>query len=67
MKIEMLRSKLYRESHCDTGVVVEVDDHTGAEWVALGWARPYAESAPIQPEAAESLVPTQVKRRRALR
>ena len=67
MKVEMLRSKLYRENHCETGMVVEVDDHTGAEWVALGWARSYAASAPIQPEVAEALVPTQVKRRRALR
>ena len=67
MKVEMLRARLYRENHCDVGMVVEVDGKTGAEWIELKWARPYAEPAPVSPEAAESLVPTKVVRRKALR
>ena len=67
MRLEMLRSKLYRENHCDVGQVVEVDGKTGSEWVELGWARPYTEPAPLTVAEADGLVPTKLQRRRAVR
>lgn len=67
MKVEMLRPKLYRENHCDVGMVVEMDGRTAAEFIELGWARPYAEPAPLTVEQADELVPTKLTRRKALR
>jgi hypothetical protein len=67
MRVEILRSKLYRGNHCDVGQVTDMDDRTAAVFVEKGWARPYAEPTPITTAEAEELIPTKLVRRRALR
>ena len=67
MKVEILRSRLYRGEHMDVGRVTDMDDGTAREFILKGWARKYEEPAPLTTAAAEALIPTQGKRRRALR
>lgn len=67
MRIEMLKDRGYRGEHCAAGTVIEADAETAQWFIARGWAAPHAETAPLAPAAAEALVPTHVKRRKALR
>ena len=67
MKIEMLKDRNYRGNHCAAGLVLDMDGQTAQWFVEKGWARPYAEPAPLTVEQAEALVPTKVVRRKALR
>lgn len=66
MRVEILRAKLYREQALAVGQIVEMDSETGGWFVNMGWAKPAGSPpAPLTAEAAEAVVPTQVKRRRA--
>jgi hypothetical protein len=67
MKVEMLRSKLYRGGHLAAGVVTDMDGLTAADFIARGWAKPAAEPAPLSAAEADALIPTKVQRRKALR
>lgn len=67
MKVEILRSRLYRSEHLEVGTVTDMDDGTARQFIAAGWAREYQEPAPLTTAQAEALIPTQGKRRRAIR
>lgn len=67
MKVEMLRARGYRGQHLEVGVVTDMDGQTAAWFVEMGWARPYAEPAPLTTKEADALVPTKVTRRNSVR
>lgn len=67
MKVEMLRSRCYRGEGLEVGRVTDMDDGTAREFIAKGYAREYQAPAPLTTEQAEALIPTQGKRRRAIR
>ena len=67
MKVEILRARAYRGQHLDPGLVTDMDSPTALWFIDRGWAKPYAEPAPLTTEQADELVPTKLVRRKALR
>lgn len=67
MRVEMLDGRLYRGEHLDIGRITDMDDATAREFIAKGWAKEASEPKALTTEDAAALVPTQEKRRRAIR
>lgn len=64
MRIEMLDGRFYREQALEVGQVIEVDGATAQEWLAKGYARPYAPAQVLTAEEADAVVPVKLQKRR---
>lgn len=65
MKVEILRSRLYRENHLPVGQILDMDDRTATEFIARGWAKESNEPPPLPPEEVDAMIPKLGKRRNA--
>lgn len=67
MRVEILRSRLYRESHLPVGLITDMDDAAATAFIANGWAKVAVEPPALSSTEADALIPKKLLTRNAKR